>query len=105
MKENKRIERLVHKQLDKIYRTCKGVSKSWRAKHINMGVLTHIIKMSKFKNDVELPIEFINGYNEMLDELLKTCSKQSIANAVSFKDLRGNINIMKLSFSEALNSN
>lgn len=105
MKEQKKVERLVHRQLDKLYGTCKGVAKSWRAKGVNMGVLSHVIDMSKFKDDAELPDEFKKGYNTMLDELLKTCQQQSIEKAVSFKDLRDNIDAMKRMFSEGLSSN
>lgn len=102
MKAKRKVERLIHRQLDKMYRTCKGVAKSWRAPGVNLGVLAHIIKKSKFDADVELDDQFKKAYNSMLDELLKTCRQQSIMNTVSFKDLRNNINIVKRAFSKGL---
>ena len=95
-------EQLIRKQLNKIYITCKSVAKSWRSKGVNIGVLSHIIKMSKFGDDSEVDAEFKTAYNSMLDELLKTCSQQSIGNTVSFKDLRNNIEIMKRGVSKGI---
>lgn len=93
---------MIFRQLDSIYTACKGISKSWKAQSVSLGILSHVIEKSKFGKKVELNEQFKNNYNTMLDELLKTCREQSIGNAVSFKDLRNNINIMKRAFTKGI---
>lgn len=103
MNNSRKIKRLFNKQLDKIYITCKGISKSWKEKSVSIGVLKHVIEMNKMDAKVSLPEQFKYNYNKTLDLLLKTCGQQSVGNAVKFSDLKQDIEIIKRSFAKGLN--
>ena len=103
METNKQIEKLTHASFDKILKTSKQISKSWKHQGISLTVLQTLVDKSKMGDDVALNVEFKSNYNNMLDQLIKTCRQQSYMNSISYNDLKKNIKIMKRSFSEGLN--
>jgi len=80
MNANKKAEKLIHKHLDKIYKTCRSITTSWRDEVISIGVLKFIVQKSHLSTSVGLPKEFIDNYNSMLDQLVVTCLKQAVGN-------------------------
>lgn len=102
MNNNRKIKRLFNRNIDRLYIACKGISKSWKAKSISIGVLQHVINKYKMGASVELPQKFKDNYNKTLDLLLKTAREQSVSNAVSFSDLKQDIEIIKRSFAKGL---
>ena len=103
MKPNKQVEKLVHMSLNKILKTSKSISKSWKHDGVSMATIKMIVDKSKFSDSVNLDDKFKKTYNEMLDQLVKTCRQQAYRNSVTYSDLKNNIGIMKRSFSKGLN--
>lgn len=101
MNPNKKAEKLIHKHLDRIYKTCRSVTVSWRDEVISMGVLKFVVDNSRLK-DSGLPEEFVKNFNEMLDQLVITCRKQAVGNTISFRYLKSNIKVMKKNVSEGM---
>lgn len=63
MNPNKKAEKLTHRHLDKIYRTCRSVTTSYRDQVISMGVLKFVVDKSKLSSP-DLPSEFVTKFNE-----------------------------------------
>jgi len=103
MSANKKIEKITHKHLDKIYTSSRNIAKSWKYSGIPISTLAYVIPRQKMGKDVDLPEEFKTKYNLMLDQLLKTCQSQARNKTVSFIDLKEDVRVMKEAFSKGLN--
>ena len=98
----RKLERLVHKQLDKIYSTCVSITKEWGVDKIALRILFDLIKKSKLKPSEDLNYDFVNKYNEMLDLLFVTCAANSTDKEISYKLLRRYIDTVKENFTKGL---
>jgi len=105
MNNKRKIKRLFNRHIDNIYIACKGISKSWKEQKVSIGVLKHVIDKYKLGDKAELPEKFKENYNKTLDLLLKTAREQSVGNAVSFSNLKQDIEIIKRSFAKGLDGN
>ena len=98
----RKLERLVHKQLDKIYSTCVSITKEWGVDKIALRILFELIKKSKVKPNEDIDYDWTIKYNEMLDLLFKTCAVSATDKEISYKLLRRYIDTVKENFTKGL---
>lgn len=92
------LERLVHKQLDKIYSTCVSITKDWGVDKITLRILFELIKKSKLSKSDDFAVK----YNIMLDQLFRTCAINATDKEISYKLLRYYIDTIKENFTKGL---
>lgn len=102
-KNQKRINKMVRKSLDDIYRKSKLISKNFNAGMISITVLTLVIDKYKLKLKSGMPDDFVKNYNAVLDTLLATCINEATrSKTIYHKVLKHHISIIKKSFTDAL---
>jgi len=102
-KNIKKVKRMVYRNLDKIYSTSKSIIRSYGYKMIPMSLVKELIENSKLKPNNEIPQEFIENYNAVLDVLYKTCNDNATKkNLVDPKNLKLYIQKIKASFSASV---
>ena len=82
---NKKARKLIVKHLDLIYTSSVRISKGFGLQAISLKLLEEVINLNKMKvEDSNEPLhDFIDKYNDMLDELYKSC--EATANKVGSK--------------------
>ena len=101
--DKKKIRKLVFGGLNKIYNTSITLSKTYLYELIPLTVLREVINRAYLKIDAEIPIEFINNYNEMLNVLYETCAEDATKSGLVLPViLRHHIAVTKNAFTSGL---
>jgi hypothetical protein len=98
---SKEIKKVLFKNLDEIYKSCKKVSRDYGIKYasnVYLGKVIEIIKSNKVdKKDIEA-FNIQKAFFDIYDQILKTCKVQAReigSDGVSFDFLKGVIKVVK----------